>query len=384
MTNNGIPIEGFCDTEFAAVKETFYENFSSRNEIGAGVCVYKDGEKVVDLWGGHKDEDRQNPWTEETIVLMNSVAKSMCALAVHALSDQGKLNINAPVAEYWPEFAQNGKSHILVRHVLGHECGAIFSDQAVPGDWFNYPAQCAAIAAQEPAFEAGTKGAYNTINIGFILGEVVRHVSGKSIGQFIRDEISGPLGAEYNIGLSPEESDLCATMHLNPENVFWSDGAQPGSNLHRAWSGRPERDDLLNCSEIREGELPAFGGHGNARGVAKIYAMLAGDGEVEGIRILKPKTVEQASKLVWQGTCYMTGWDLRMGLGFEHNSPPYIAMGNNMSAFGKLGSGGALGFCDRERNLAFSYCTNFQCEGAGTGIRCRLLGEAAAGVAQKV
>ena len=112
--------------------------------------------------------------------------------------------------------------------------------------------------------------------------------------------------------------------------------------------------------------------------------MLAGDGEVEGIRILKPKTVEQASKLVWQGTCYMTGWDLRMGLGFEHNSPPYIAMGNNMSAFGKLGSGGALGFCDRERNLAFSYCTNFQCEGAGTGIRCRLLGEAAAGVAQKV
>ncbi|MDH3739648.1 MAG: serine hydrolase, partial [Alphaproteobacteria bacterium] len=169
--------------------------------------------------------------------------------------------------------------------------------------------------------------------------------------------------------------------HLNPENQFWAHGAQSGSNLHRAWSGRPDRPDLLNCTEIREGELPAFGGHGNARGVAKIYAMLAGDGKIDGVRLLQPATVERASQLVWEDMCAMTDWPMRMGLGFEHNSPPFIAMGENMRAFGKLGSGGALGFCDRERNLAFSYCTNFQCEGAGTGIRCKLLSEAAAGVA---
>ncbi len=376
-----IPIEGYCDPAFSAVKETFRENFASRHEIGAAVCVYKGGEKVVDLWGGHKDRDRAQPWKEDTIVLMNSVAKSICALAVHVLADRGKVDLDAPVATYWPDFAQNGKEETLVRHVQGHECGVIFSDSAKPGDWFDYPAQCAAIAAQKPAFEAGTNGAYNTINIGFILGEVVRHVSGKTVGQFIRDEISGPLGAEYNIGLTPEEEAMCATMHLNPENQFWAQGAEPNSNLHRAWSGRPDRDDLLNCKEIREGELPAFGGHGNARGVGKIYAMLAGNGKVDGMRLLKPETVERVAELVWEGTCYMTNWPLRMGLGFEHNSPPYIAMGENMKAFGKLGSGGALGFCDRERNIAFSYCTNFQCEGAGTGIRCRLLGEAAAGVA---
>ena len=381
MSHSDIPVGGYCDSAFAVVEKTFRENFAKRGEIGAGVCVYKDGEKVVDLWGGHCDAACTQLWTEDTIVLMNSVAKSMCALAVHVLADRGQVDLDAPVADYWPDFAQNGKEGILVRHVLGHECGAIFSDSAKPGDWFDYPAQCAAIARQAPAWPPGTKGAYNTINIGFILGEVVRNVTGKTVGTFIREEISEPLGAEYNIGLTKHEATRCATMHLNPENRFWAQGAEPDSNLHRAWSGRPDRPDLLNCTEIREGELPAFGGHGNARGVAKIYAMLAGNGEVDGVRLLQPATVETASQLVWEGICAMTGWPLRMGLGFEHNSPPYIAMGENMRAFGKLGSGGALGFCDREHNLAFSYCTNFQCEGAGTGIRCRVLGEAAAGVA---
>ena len=170
MDGNDIPIGGTCDPAFAAVEETFRENFTRRHEIGAGVCVYKEGEKVVDLWGGHCDEARTRPWEENTIVLMNSVVKSICALAVHVLADQARVNLDAPAAKYWPAFAQNGKEGILVRHVQGHECGAIFSDAAKPGDWFDYPAQCAAIAAQAPAFPAGTKGAYNSINIGFILG----------------------------------------------------------------------------------------------------------------------------------------------------------------------------------------------------------------------
>ena len=381
MITSEIPIEGYCNPPFAVTEETFRENFASRGEIGAGVCVYKDGEKVVGLWGGYRDEARTQLWTQDTITLMNSVAKSMCALAVHILADRGEVDTDAAVADYWPEFSQNGKEGILVRHVLGHQCGAIFSDTAKPGDWFDYTAQCVAIARQEPAWPVETKGAYNTINIGFILGEVVRHVTGKTIGTFIRDEISRPLGAEYNIGLTKDEVVLVAPMHLNPENKFWAQGAEVGSNLNRAWSGRPNRPDLLNCTEIREGELPAFGGHGNARGVATIYAMLAGNGEINGVRLLQPATVDRLSILQWKGICEMTTWPLRMGLGFEQNSPPYIPMGTNMRAFGKLGSGGALGFCDREEMLAFSYCTNFQCEGAGVGIRCRSLVEAVAGVA---
>ena len=196
--------------------------------------MYKDGEKVVDLWGGYRDEARTQLWTQDTITLMNSVAKSMCALAVHILTARGEVDIDAAVADYWPEFSQNGKEGILVRHVLGHQCGAIFSDTAKPGDWFDYTAQCAAIARQEPAWPVETKGAYITINIGFILGEIVRYVTGKTIGTFIRDEISSPLGAEYNIGLTKDEVARVAPMHLNPENKFWAQGAEAGSNLNRA------------------------------------------------------------------------------------------------------------------------------------------------------
>ena len=381
MTTTDFNIDGYCDPAFRAVEKVFLQNFKNRSEIGAAVCVYQGQNKVVDLWGGHLDETKSQPWKANTITLMNSVAKSICALAVHILVDKGLVDLDAPVSDYWPEFSQHGKEKILVRHVQGHQCGAVFSDSAKPGDWFNYSKQCAAIAAQEPAWPPETKGAYNTINIGFILGEIVRHVTGKTIGVFIREEISEPLRAEYNIGLSNMELELVAPMHLNPENKFWEECAREGSNLNRAHSGRPNDPNLLNCIEIRRGELPAFGGHGNARGVARIYAMLANNGELEGIRLLKPDTVNHLSKLIWEGHCEMTNWDLRMGLGFEMNSPPYIPMGRNMNAFGKLGSGGALGFCDRERKLAFSYCTNFQCEGAGVGIRCRSLVEAAAGVA---
>ena len=374
-------IGGTCAADFKAVRDAFRENFSNRSEIGAAVCVYQNGEKVVDLWGGWRDAARTEPWTADTIVLMNSVAKSICALAVHVLADRGQLDIDAPVARYWPEFADYGKGSVLVRHVLAHVCGVIYADAAKPGDWFDYPAQVQAIAQQPPAWPAGSKGAYNSINIGFTLGEIVRRITGKTVGTFIREEISRPLNAEYNIGLTPAEGRLVATMHSNPENRFWTAGATPGSNLNRAWKGRPQRPDMLNCREIREGELPSFGGHGNARGIARIYAMLAERGTLDGVRILQPGTVHRLSQQQWEGECGMTGWPLRMALGFWMNSPPHTPMGSNMNAIGHLGSGGALGFADLERGLAFSYCTNFQCEGTGAGVRCRSLVEAAAGKA---
>ncbi len=381
MSKNEPIIDGYCDSKFEDVKNVFTENFAHRNELGASVCVFKNGEKVVDLWGGHKDSNKSELWEKDTIVLMNSVAKSICSISVHILSDKGLINLNSPVCDYWREFGQAGKENITVANVLGHECGAIFSDTANPSDWYSYEKQCAAIAAQEPAFTAGTNGAYNTVNIGFILGEVVRHVTGKNVGQFIRDEISLPLNAEYQIGLKDEEAERLSDMHLNTENAFWAMGADPNSNLHRAWSGKPASGDFLNSEHIRKGIFPAFGGHGNARGVATIYAALAGNGQLNGVRILSENAVKRAAQLVWERKCYMTGWDLRMGLGFEQNSPYYIPMGDNPKAFGKFGSGGAIGFCDREKNLSFSYATNFQCEGAGIGERSRLLTEAAAGKA---
>ena len=170
-------VNGVCDPAFAAVRDEFERNFRERGEVGAAVCVYRDGKPVVDLWGGHKDLGRTVPWAQDTIVIMNSVAKSMCALSTHILIDRGAIDFDAPVARYWPEFAAAGKSGVLVRHVLSHTCGVIYCDRAEPGSWFDWSAHVRAIEQQEPAWTPGAKGAYNSINIGFILGEIIRRVT---------------------------------------------------------------------------------------------------------------------------------------------------------------------------------------------------------------
>ena len=176
-------INGVCEPKLAAVREAFERNFTERSEVGAAVCVYEGGHKVVDLWGGHRDVARTIPWAEDTIVIMNSLAKSMCALCTHILIDRGLVDFDAPVARYWPEFAAAGKSGV-------HTCGVIYCDHAPPGSWFDWTAHIRALEQQEPAWEPGTKGAYNSINIGFILGEIVRRVTGMSVGAFLRKAVT--------------------------------------------------------------------------------------------------------------------------------------------------------------------------------------------------
>jgi CubicO group peptidase (beta-lactamase class C family) len=378
-TDAPIRIDGMSDPAFAAVRETFEDNFRRRNEVGAAVCVYQDGRKVVDLWGGYKDMERTVPWRPDTIVIMNSVAKSMCALCVHMLIDRGKVDFDAPVARYWPEFAGAGKHGVLVRHVLSHTCGVIFCDHAPPGSWFDWDVHIGALEKQEPAWEPGTDGAYNSINIGYILGEIVRRVTGQTIGQFLRREVSEPLGADYHIGLRADEIARVSDMHPNPANTFFRIAADPATPLGRAFRSAPTFGYFQNCAEIREREVASFGGHGSARAMARIYAMLAGNGEIDGARLLSPAAVERLSQLVWEHDCMMTQRRLRMGYGFMHNEPNTVPMGANMKAFGHTGTGGAFAWCDRDRNMAFSYCTNFQREGPGIGPRGAALAVAAGG-----
>ncbi len=374
-----ILVDGTCDLSFSAVRETFWENFRRRNEVGAAVCVYQDGRKVVDLWGGYKDLERTIPWQPDTIVIMNSVAKSMCALCVHILIDRGEVEFDAPVARYWPEFAAAGKQGVLVRHVLSHMCGVIYCDHAPPGSWFDWEVHIRALEQQEPAWEPGTDGAYNSINIGYILGEIVRRVTGKTIGQFLRHEVGEPLGADYNIGLRPDEIARVSDMHRNPANAFFKIADDPSTPLGRAFRSAPTFGYFQNCREIREREVASFGGHGSARGMARIYAMLAGDGAIDGVRLLSPAAIERLSRLVWEHDCIMTQRRIRMGYGFMHNEPNTVPMGANMAAFGHTGTGGAFAWCDRDRNMAFAYCTNFQREGPGIGPRGAALAVAAGG-----
>jgi CubicO group peptidase (beta-lactamase class C family) len=302
----------------------------------------------------------------------------MCALSTHILIERGLVDFDAPVQKYWPEFGQAGKEGVLVRHVLSHTCGVIFCDHAHEGSVFDFDAHVRALEKQEPAWEPGTNGAYNSQNIGFLLGEIVRRVSGKSVGRFLREEVTGKLGADYNIGLKPDEIARVSDMHPNPANGFFKIASDPTSALSRAKKGSPP-GYYQNHPHIREREVPSFGGHGNARAMARIYALLANNGELDGIRLLSPEATQRASELVWDHDCIMTRRRLRMGYGFMHNEPGTMPMGENMKAFGHTGTGGAFAWADRDRNMAFAYCTNFQREGIGIGPRGASLSVAAGG-----
>jgi CubicO group peptidase (beta-lactamase class C family) len=339
LSEKPLAIQGSCDPAFAAVRDAFEENFRSRGEIGAAVCVYQGGRKVVDLWGGHQDVDRKEPWRDDTIVIMNSIAKSMTALCTHVLIDRGAIDFDAPVATYWPEFAAAGKAGVLVRHVLSHTCGVIYCDHAHEESVFDWNAHIRALEQQEPAWPPGTNGAYNSQNVGFILGEVVRRVSGRTVGTFLRQEVSEKLGADYNIGLRPDEIARVSDMHPNPANQFFKVASDRSTPLGRACRAAPA-GYFQNRREIREREVPSYGGHGNARAMARIYAMLAGNGTIDGIRILSAEAVERASRLVWDHHCIMTQRRLRMGYGFMHNETGTAPMGANMAAFGHTASGG--------------------------------------------
>lgn len=372
------PVDGRCDERFLAVRDAFCENFRSRDELGAAVCVYAGEDKVVDLWGGHADRDRTEAWQEDTIVNMASVTKGMTALCVHILVDRGAIDLDAPMAACWPEFAQAGKGAITVRQTLGHNDGVIFCDAAAEGSWLDWQQMTEAIAAQEPAWPPGTKGAYNSHNYGYLIGELIRRVDGRSPGVFFREEVADPLGADYHIGLA--DADLARVVDLNANLLSTTLNAfrDPSTNLARAWHRIPKDGgpSPFNRRDYRVKEFPSGNGHGNARAVARIFAALACGGALDGVRVWAQAAVRRMAELQWDSECGMTHRPFRMGLGLFLNSPPLQAMGPNRNAFGHMGAGGAFGFCDPDRQLAFAYSPNYMCEGAGVGDRCEALVDA--------
>ena len=372
-------IAGECDPAFNALRDAFVGNFSRLGEIGSGVCLYRDGRKTVDLWGGWLDAGRSRAWERESLCSVYSISKSLCALSVHILVERGRIDLETPVAHYWPEFAQSGKDKITVRQVLSHHCGVLFNDRAKPGDIYNWETMIDVIAAQEPAWPAGTKGAYNSVNFGYINGELVRRVDGRMIDTFISDEICVPLGVEFHFGVGSVDPGRVADMFDNPSNTHYRNADVGETNLSRAWNAMP---NPRNASMVNDGHrkhlYPSGGGFTTARSIARIYAMLANDGELDGVRILKPETVERLQAEQWEEDADgMMGMHIRMALGVMKNSPPAISMGPGRQTFGHYGSNGALAFSDRDRNLAFGTTTNFLTAGPGVGDRTATLVAAA-------
>jgi CubicO group peptidase (beta-lactamase class C family) len=371
----GFPIYGRCADGYEDLLDAFRANFLERGEIGATLCLYVDGKNVVDLWGGWKNASRTAEWKADTLCSVYSISKSMLAICMHILVDRGEIDLDAPVEKYWPQFGKNGKADIRVRHVLSHYCGVIFNDAAKPGDIYDWEKMIRAIEEQAPAWPPATKGAYNSVNFGYIQGELIRRVSGRPAPQFLAEELCKPLGAEFPFGSATLEFDRIAEMIDNPGNAQYLRASAPDTNIGRAWNAMPvPRNATMVNDGHRRAVYPSGGGFTTARSMARIYAMLANGGELDGVRILRREAVQRLQTQQWEEDADgMMGVPMRMSMGFIKNNPPNTPMGPNLEAFGHTGSNGALVFADPERRIAFATTTNYLSSGTGVGDRTKAL-----------
>jgi CubicO group peptidase (beta-lactamase class C family) len=370
---------GAYEPGFEAVVDAFEENFRQGLEVGASCCIYVEGKPVVDIWGGHLDETRTAPWQRDTVVNLMSIAKGVASLCIHRMAEQGRIDLDAPVSRYWPEFAQNGKGDVLVRHCLDHRAGIpIVEDPMWRGAVYDRAAMIAAIERQRPIFPAGQQPAYHTIVMSFLLGELSRRVTGKPLPAYFRDEIGGPLKMDYWLGLPASEEHRCARfVAWTGYNTKTNEADAPPDLLIKAWQQfDPAHDDNYNSRQFRQAELPAVNGHGNARAIATLYAGLAAGGEIGGVKIIGKDALARAVTLQWFDVEPVLTHNYRMGLGFTLNSPDAY-MGPNLEAFGHVGAGGSTGFADPVANLGFSYGMNRMYPTRDNGPRARRLIEAA-------
>lgn len=357
MTVVGL-IQGHNARRFAAVRDAFARNFAERGEVGAAVCIYLDGQPVVDLWGGFADAGLTRPWEENTLVCMMSVSKAMTALTAHRLIERGELDLAAPVSLYWPEFAQAGKADVTVDTVISHLAAMVFPDASPPGSLPEWDAMVAGLAAQAPAWPPGSRGAYHSSSFGHLVGEIVCRITGKSFEDVFHTEIAAPLSADFHFGLSPQDQGRIADMVANPLTVSTrSITTDIDTPLSRAWRPLPRIPDVFNSPMWRCAVMPSANGHGNARSAARIFAALTG--EVDGVRLLSPRSVDVLRQERWFEDCGLTGRQFRFGRGVALNNPTYHPMGDNDRAFGHAGVGGSYVFADPEARLSFSYSMNF-------------------------
>lgn len=362
-----VPIHGTCDGRFARVREVFTAQLEQPGEVGASVAVTLEGHPVVDLWAGHADAARTRPWGADTLVNLFSTTKGMAALCAHRLADQGKLDLDAPVARYWREFAQADKGTIPVRWLLDHSAGLVAVDEPLlPAALFEWDTMCAALAAQAPWWEPGTAHGYHAMTFGWLVGEVVRRVSGRSVGAYFRDEIAGPLGADVFIGTPAEHdariAELIPSALPKPgeggDDLIARMLASAKPYALKAFLNPPISADTFNGRAWRGAEIPAANGHGSARGIARVYTALANGGAADGVRVLSPEQIDRARAEQCSGPDLVIPLlPTRHALGFQLGTDAE-PIGTAPGGFGHAGAGGSLGFAHPEARVAFGYAMN--------------------------
>jgi len=366
--NRPIPIDGTCSDRFESVRAAFEDNFARHAEVGAAVAVWVDGDLVVNLWGGHADARRRRRWRENTLASVYSGTKGLTSTAVHLLADRQEIDLYAPVAQYWPEFGQAGKGDITIASVLGHRSGVIGPrDRMHWSDTADWDLVCERLAASEPWWPPGVAQGYHMVSFGFILGEVVRRATGRTIGQYLRTEIAEPMGIDVHIGLPESEHRRCADMINKPHirDVLAAGGApgypnsldeHPMAALSVAMGFVP--DDELGCNDIgrwRGAEFPGTNGHVSALGLATFYNGLA-QGKLLSAGPLESVRVSQGGfdpDVVLGPRVADHGW----GLGYMLNQRGVA--GPNRRTFGHGGSGGSYGFVDLENRIGYAYVMNY-------------------------
>ncbi|MDO0914233.1 serine hydrolase domain-containing protein [Streptomyces sp. DT2A-34] len=361
MGVNGTVAEGF-----EPVREAFVRNFAALGERGAAVAVYREGRKVVDLWAGTRDVDGEDPWQRGTAQVVRSATKGVAAAVLLLLHQRGELDLDAPVGEYWPEFKAHGKERLLVRHVLNHRAGLPVLDRPLtPEEALDPHRGPEAVAGQAPAWEPGTDHGYHALTYGWLLDELVRRVTGRWAGEWLAAEVAGPLGLDLWMGLPESEAgrvgrtgrvdgpEPVGGLRSRPKRSVTEAYGDPDSLTRRAFAAITPFPDQ-NAPAYRAAALPATNGIATADGLARFYAALIG--EVDGVRLFDPATVELARAQESAGPDRVLVVGTRFGLGYmlHGTASPLLGPGS----FGHPGRGGALGFADPETGIAFGYVTN--------------------------
>src|SRR5262245_4287633 len=354
-------VHGGCDRRFAAVRERFEKSFGAGEEVGASFAAVLDGELVVDLWGGHADGARRRPWQRDTLVNVFSTTKAPAALVLHMLAERGAIDLDAPVASYWPEFAQAGKAALPVRHLLAHRAGLAALRTPLPTEaLWDWERMTRALAAETPWWEPGTATGYHAMTYGFLIGEVARRASGRTLGAFFREEVAEPLGADFWIGLpASEDARVAELVPPSPAERAAAGAAEPppDSLLAKVLGNPPLAPETANQSAWRRAEIPAANGHGNARSVARVMAALACGGSLGGVRVIGPEALARAVREECHGPDLVLGVPMRWGLGFMLASDS-LPLSPTRRAFGHGGWGGSLGIADPEARLSWAYVMN--------------------------
>ncbi|MFE9823644.1 serine hydrolase domain-containing protein [Streptomyces sp. NPDC005791] len=376
-------VRGTVTPGFEAVRDVFVRNFEQRGERGAAVTLYHHGRKVVDLWAGTRDVDGTEPWAVDTVQIVRSAGKGIAAAVPLLLHQRGQVDLDAPVGTYWPEFKANGKERVLVRHLLAHRAGLAALDTVLtPQEAADGVSGPQAVAAQRPQWDPGTDHGYHAQTYSWLVGELVRRVTGRTIGRWVAEEIARPLGLDFWFGLPADEAHRIGrigpvepppaegggALRVRPKRSVVEAYNDPNSLTRRAFGAIDPFPDE-NAPAYRAAELPASNGAATARGLARCYAAMIG--EVDGHRLFAPATLTLARTEESAGPDRVLVVNTRFGLGYMLHGPAAPLLGPG--SFGHPGRGGSLGFADPETGIAFGYVTNGLQKGVTADPRAQAL-----------